>query len=127
MGPRWFGWGIDKTPEIVQNYVQDIAESVKIPIFFFMTGAYAGIKYTREMLVKFFDIENVIGIKDTTWETQPFEENLRALHALSKRPLVLTGNDTLLFYNFLAGARFAHSFPGADHRYVRCCEKWGFV
>lgn len=70
MGPCWFGWGIDKTPEIVQNYVEDISKSIKIPIFFFMTGEHAGIKYTREMLVKLFDIENVIGIKDTTWPNE---------------------------------------------------------
>lgn len=104
MGPRWFGWGIDKTPEIVQSYVEDIARSVKIPIFFFMTGEYAGIKYTKEMLVKLFEIETVIGIKDTTWATFPYEENYRALHALPRKPIVLTGNDTILLYNFLAGA-----------------------
>ncbi|MFQ5694243.1 MAG: dihydrodipicolinate synthase family protein, partial [Nitrospinota bacterium] len=102
LGPRWFSWGIG--PEDVYRYVASVAEGGEVPILFFVTGAYAGVRYTPEIVGRLCRVPGVIGIKDTTWTTQGFEANLEAVRKEGRGLKVLTGNDTLLFYNFVAGA-----------------------
>ena len=102
MAPSWFTWGI--TPEVVHDYVKALADSVSTPILFFTMGAYSGVHYTPEIVRRVAEVPGVIGVKDTMWSTEGFEANLRALRQVPRPFTVLTGNDTLLFYNFLAGA-----------------------
>lgn len=104
IGPRWFTWGIQHVPEVVYSYVSDVASSVKIPVLFFVVGEYTGMSFTPEMVRQICSIDNVVGIKDTSWSTHGFEANLKILRKLEKHLDILTGNDTLLLYNFLAGA-----------------------
>ncbi len=102
LAPRWFSWGIG--PEDVHRYVAAVAEGGEIPILFFVTGAYAGVRYTPEIVGRLCQVPGVIGIKDTTWTTQGFEASLEAVRRTGRDLKVLTGNDTILFYNFVAGA-----------------------
>ena len=102
LAPRWFGWGIG--PDDVVRYVSAVAEGGEIPMFYFVTGAYAGVRYTPEIVDRLCRVPGVIGIKDTSWTTQGFEANLEAVRRTGRDVLVLSGNDTILFYNFLAGA-----------------------
>ncbi|MFQ5915747.1 MAG: dihydrodipicolinate synthase family protein [Nitrospinota bacterium] len=102
LAPRWFSWGIG--PEDVSRYVTSVAEGGELPILYFVTGAYAGVRYTPEIVGRVCRVPGVIGIKDTTWTTQGFEANLEAVLRTDRNLKVLTGNDTLLFYNFVAGA-----------------------
>ncbi|MFQ5691517.1 MAG: dihydrodipicolinate synthase family protein [Nitrospinota bacterium] len=102
LAPRWFSWGIG--PEDVHRYVAAVAEGGGVPVLFFVTGAYAGVRYTPEIVGRLCRVPGVVGIKDTTWTTQGFEANLEAVRKTNPDLKVLTGNDTLLFYNFVAGA-----------------------
>lgn len=102
MAPSWFSWGI--TPEVVYAYVKALADGVNLPIVFFTMGAYSGVHYTPEIVCRVADVPQVIGVKDTMWTTDGFEANLRVLRQVPRPFTVLTGNDTHLFYNFLAGA-----------------------
>lgn len=102
LGPSWFTWGVG--PEDVYRYAATVAESGQIPVIYFVTGAYAGIHYTPEIVARLCEAPGVIGIKDTMWNTQGFEANLEAARNSRCEIQVLTGNDTLLFYNFVAGA-----------------------
>jgi 4-hydroxy-tetrahydrodipicolinate synthase len=102
MAPKWFSWGI--TPEVVHGYVKALADHVQTPLLFFTMGAYSGVHYTPEMVRRVADVPRVIGVKDTMWSTDGFEANLRVLREVPRPFTVLTGNDTHLFYNFLAGA-----------------------
>lgn len=102
MAPKWFSWGI--TPEVVHDYVKALADHVQTPILFFTMGAYSGVHYTPEIVRRVAEVPRVIGVKDTMWSTDGFEANLRVLRQVPRPFTVLTGNDTHLFYNFLAGA-----------------------
>lgn len=102
MAPSWFTWGI--TPDVVHDYVKALGDAVQIPILFFTMGAYSGVNYTPEIVRRVADVPRVVGVKDTMWSTDGFEANLRVLRQVPRPFTVLTGNDTHLFYNFLAGA-----------------------
>ncbi|MEE9273812.1 MAG: dihydrodipicolinate synthase family protein [bacterium] len=102
MAPSWFSWGIDGP--IVRRFCEDILEAVDLPMLFFVMGAYSGVRYTTDIVREVASIPGVAGVKDTTWTTAGFENNLHAVRGGGRDVAVLTGNDTLLFYNFLAGA-----------------------
>jgi 4-hydroxy-tetrahydrodipicolinate synthase len=102
MAPSWFTWGINA--DVVHDYVQALADSVRTPILFFTMGAYSGVNYTPEIVRRVADVARVVGVKDTMWSTDGFEANLRVLRQVPRPFTVLTGNDLHLFYNFLAGA-----------------------
>jgi 4-hydroxy-tetrahydrodipicolinate synthase len=102
MAPSWFTWGI--TPDLVHDFVKALADGVKTPILFFTMGAYSGVNYTPEIVRRVAEVQGVVGVKDTMWTTDGFEANLRVLRQVPRPFTVLTGNDTHLFYNFLAGA-----------------------
>jgi 4-hydroxy-tetrahydrodipicolinate synthase len=102
LAPRWFGWGIG--PEDVYRYGSEVAEGAQVPIIYFVAGAYAGVRYTPEIVGRLCEIPGIIAIKDTMWNTQGFEANLEAVRNSGRDVKVLTGNDTILFYNFVAGA-----------------------
>jgi 4-hydroxy-tetrahydrodipicolinate synthase len=104
LGPSWFTWGIQMLPDVVETYVRDVASAVSIPVLYFVAGDYTGIKYTPELVQRICSVDNVVGIKDTMWTPQGFDANLRAIRELDKPVVVLTGNDTYLYYNFLSGA-----------------------
>jgi 4-hydroxy-tetrahydrodipicolinate synthase len=102
LAPGWFSWGIG--PDDVRRYVESVAEGGEIPILFFVAGAYAGVRFTPEIVGSLCRVPGVIGIKDTSWNTQGFEASLQAVRDTGRDLKVLTGNDTILFYNFVAGA-----------------------
>ena len=102
MAPSWFTWGVN--PDVVHDYVKALGDAVKTPILFFTMGAYSGVHYTPEIVRRVAEVPRVVGVKDTMWTTDGFEANLRALRQVPRPFTVLTGNDTHLFYNFLAGA-----------------------
>lgn len=104
LGPGWFTWNVGMVPEVVSDYVRDVASSVGIPCLYFVAGDYTGVKYTPELVQAICSIDNVVGIKDTMWTPQGFDANLKAIRDLGKPLSVLTGNDTYLFQNFLSGA-----------------------
>ena len=102
MAPCWFSWGIDGP--LVRRFCEEILEAVCLPMLFFVMGAYSGVNYTTEVVREICQVPGVVGVKDTTWATASFENNLHGIRELDRDVAVLTGNDTLLFYNFLAGA-----------------------
>ncbi len=102
MAPCWFSWGIDGP--LVRRFCEEILEAVDLPMIFFVMGAYSGVNYTTGIVREICRVPGVVGVKDTTWATASFEKNLRGIRELDRDVAVLTGNDTLLFYNFLAGA-----------------------
>ncbi len=104
LGPGWFTWGVQMLPEVVETYVRDVASAVSVPVLYFVAGDYTGIKYTPELVQRICSVDNVVGIKDTMWTPQGFDANLKAIRELGKPTVVLTGNDTCLYENFLSGA-----------------------
>jgi 4-hydroxy-tetrahydrodipicolinate synthase len=102
MAPCWFSWGIDGP--LVRKFCEDILGAVDLPMLFFVMGSYSGVNYTTEVVREICQVPGVVGVKDTTWTTASFENNLHGIRELDRDVAVLTGNDTILFYNFLAGA-----------------------
>ncbi|MDA1000842.1 MAG: dihydrodipicolinate synthase family protein [bacterium] len=102
MAPCWFSWGIDGP--LVRRFCEEVLEAVDLPMIFFVMGAYSGVNYTTEIVREVCQIPGVVGVKDTTWATASFEKNLHGVRELDRDVAILTGNDTILFYNFLAGA-----------------------
>jgi len=101
--PSLFARGGASDPEAPVHFFSAVAGAAKTPVLVFQHQAASGLSYPEKTLVKICDIPNVIGIKSTVWDQEIYEREWRALKAMPKPPLVLSGNDTLLLSNFALG------------------------
>ncbi len=107
MAPHWFAFGVNAMPKVGTEYVRRVADAINIPILIYQLGSWTGAHYTLETLVKMCEDPRVVGVKVVTMghrDAVEFEQTARALHALPHPVAVLTGNDNVLLYNFIAGA-----------------------
>ncbi|MBI3914283.1 MAG: dihydrodipicolinate synthase family protein [Chloroflexi bacterium] len=103
MPPRWFGGGVNLVPEVALEYVEAIARAVDIPLIIFQLNPTTWVHYKLDLLRRMCEIDNVIGIKSVTADVAETEDNVRALHSLPRQVRVYTGNDIIMFYDYLAG------------------------
>ena len=101
--PSLFARGGASDPEAPVHFFESVAENAKAPVLVFQHQTSSGLCYPENVLVKICGIPNVIGIKSTVWDQEIYEREWRALKAMPKPPLVLSGNDTLLLSNFALG------------------------
>jgi len=107
MAPHWFAFGVNATPEVGVEYVRRVADAVNIPILIYQLGSWTGAHYTLDTLARMCEDSRVVGVKVVTMgyrDSVEFEETVKVLHSLSHPVAVLTGNDNVMLYNFIAGA-----------------------
>ncbi|HEX9443692.1 MAG TPA: dihydrodipicolinate synthase family protein, partial [Candidatus Binatia bacterium] len=115
--PSLFARGGAADAEAPVEFFKAVAGAAKAPVLVFQHQAASGLSYPEKILAKICSLPNVAGIKSTVWDQEIYEREWRALKALPKPPLVLSGNDTLLLGNFAFGADgailgIAHLLPG---------------
>lgn len=115
--PSLFARGGAADPAAPVHFFKAVAGTAKAPVLVFQHQAASGLSYPEKILLEICRIPNVVGIKSTVWDQEIYEREWRALKALPKPPLVLSGNDTLLLSNFGFGADgavlgIAHLLPG---------------
>jgi len=89
---------------VIIKYHEEISKIGIGMIIFQLQEALGGTFYHFETLKELVEIENVVAIKDATFDAMKFKETVDFLHTLSKRIEILTGNDNFIPESFLLGA-----------------------
>ena len=86
--------------EMYYHY-KDIATSVNLPVIVYNNPARTGNTISPDLLLKLSNIDNIVGIKDSSGDYSLFLEYLRRT---KKTFSVLIGRDSLIYSGLLAGA-----------------------
>lgn len=84
------------------KHFETIAKSTKLPIVLYNNKPKTGVDITPETVAKLADIENIVGVKDSTGDMTNTEEYLRL--TLNKDFSVMMGRDTLIYAALCYGA-----------------------
>ena len=91
--------------EVPYEYHRAIAEAVPLPMVLFqLQAALGGVIFSREALLKLITIDNVVAIKEASFDAVQFVETARVLDGAPRRIQLLTGNDNFILESFVLGA-----------------------
>jgi 4-hydroxy-tetrahydrodipicolinate synthase len=95
------------------NHYRSVAESIDIPVILYNIPGRTGNNIDYTTLEKLSRIDNIVAIKDSSGN---FDNILKYLEVTGRRFAVLSGNDSLILYNLIAGgtgavAGCANIFP----------------
>lgn len=107
---------------MIQHY-KAVAASVQIPILLYNIPARTGNAISRETVAVLSQVENIIGIKDSSGN---FDNTLQYLEITNREFSVIAGNDSLILSTLMAGgvgaiAGTANIFP---ERLVAMYNAW---
>jgi 4-hydroxy-tetrahydrodipicolinate synthase len=92
-------------PELPFEYHAAIARATDLPIVLFqLQPALGGVIFTPEALRRLLEIDQVVAIKEASFDRGCFAETARLLASAPRRIALLTGNDNFILDSFLAGA-----------------------
>jgi 4-hydroxy-tetrahydrodipicolinate synthase len=92
-------------PELPYEYHAAIARASGLPLVLFqLQPALGGIIFEVDALVKLLEIDQVVAIKEASFDRARFAETGRLLAAVPRRIALLTGNDNFILSSFLSGA-----------------------
>lgn len=95
----------EPSEDIIYSYHYEISERVGLPIILFqLQPALGGVEYNREVLLKLVRIENVIAIKEASFDAKKFVGTVRMLSNAPRRITILTGNDNFIYESLILGA-----------------------
>jgi 4-hydroxy-tetrahydrodipicolinate synthase len=90
--------------EHIINYHEEIAE-VGIPLIIFqLQESLGGTLYDFKTLEELTKIEEVVAIKEASFDVSRFKETVSFLNLLPKKITILTGNDNFILESFILGA-----------------------
>jgi len=91
--------------EVVYSYHLEISEGVKMPIVAFqLQNALGGVEFGHETLLRLLDIENLVAIKEASFNAKRFVDLVRVVKTTRRSVVVLTGNDNIIYESLLLGA-----------------------
>jgi 4-hydroxy-tetrahydrodipicolinate synthase len=93
--PAVFGRGIAQAPDIALAYFREVA-AVGVPIIVFQHQIQTGRAYPLPLLLKLIEIQNVVAVKETVWDAEQYEREVRAIRNHRPQTRVLCANDTIL-------------------------------
>ncbi len=88
--------------KMLYNHFKDIALAVDIPIILYNIPPRTGVNLGVETVKKLSEIDNIVGIKDSSGN---FDNILKYIEATPEDFSVLSGNDSLILWNLLAGGK----------------------
>ena len=94
--------------ELYEHY-RAIAASTRLPVLLYGNPARTGVKISPNLLARLAQIENIVGIKDSSGDLELTAEYIRVV---PKDFAVLMGRDTLIFGGLLYGAKGAIAATG---------------
>jgi 4-hydroxy-tetrahydrodipicolinate synthase len=89
---------------LIIKYHEKISKIGLGMIIFQLQEALGGTYYHFETLKELVEIENVVAIKEATFDALKFKETVDFLNSLHRRIEILTGNDNFIPESFLLGA-----------------------
>ncbi len=104
--PAFRGKPQDK--EQIYAYHAAVGDAVDLPMILFqLQDALGGVEFEDETLLRLCEIENVVAIKEASFDALKFVRTVAALGAVPQSPIILTGNDNFICESFILGARGA--------------------
>jgi 4-hydroxy-tetrahydrodipicolinate synthase len=87
------------------QYHRAIADACGLPMVIFqLQPSLAGVLFSRDALLALAGIENVVAIKEASFDAVRFVETVRVLADAPRRIQVLTGNDNFILESFVLGS-----------------------
>jgi 4-hydroxy-tetrahydrodipicolinate synthase len=91
--------------EVPFEYHAAIARAAGLPLVLFqLQPALGGVIFPSDTLKKLLEIDQVVAIKEASFDRARFEGTARLLAAAPRRIALLTGNDNFILDSFLSGA-----------------------
>jgi len=91
--------------DIVYAYHRAISDAVGLPIILFhLQPALGGVEFKPEVLSRLISIENVVAIKEASFDAKKFVDIVRFLKGGPKKVTILTGNDNFIYESLIMGA-----------------------
>jgi len=101
-------FGSPLNPEVPYAYHKAIADSVNLPMILFqLQPALGGVEYSPDALKKLIEIEEIIAIKEASFNANTYVRTLNFLKMLPRQIIPLTGNDNFIFESFVLGCEGA--------------------
>jgi 4-hydroxy-tetrahydrodipicolinate synthase len=95
----------EEAEEVVYAYHKEVAEKVGLPIVLFqLQPVLGGIEFGKEVLNRLVEIENVVAIKEASFDAKKFTETVRILEKAPRKITILTGNDNFIYESLVMGA-----------------------
>jgi 4-hydroxy-tetrahydrodipicolinate synthase len=92
-------------PELPFEYHAAIARATDLPLVLFqLQPALGGFIFEPDTLGKLLEIDQVVAIKEASFDRSCFAETARLLASAPRRIALLTGNDNFILDSFLSGA-----------------------
>jgi 4-hydroxy-tetrahydrodipicolinate synthase len=93
----------------LSDHYRAIADSTSLPVLLYGNPARTGVKLSIDLVARLAEVENIVGIKDSTGDLELASEYIRAVpHEFS----VLMGRDTLIYAALVSGAKGAIAATG---------------
>ncbi|MCM8806619.1 MAG: dihydrodipicolinate synthase family protein [Candidatus Omnitrophica bacterium] len=90
--------------EVIIKYHYEISKIGVKMIIFQLQEILGGTFYSKETLLELVNIENIVAIKEASFNILVFKETVEFLKSLPKKLIILTGNDNFIPESFLFGA-----------------------
>lgn len=94
-------------PQILRDHYRGIADAVDVPLIAFQFGNYGDIAQPISAYVDVVRMDEVIALKDATFDPVRYEKTVRALEPYRDEFTLLSGDDTFLFHSYHLGAESA--------------------
>ncbi len=95
-------------PEIPYQYHKAIAQAADLPMLLFqLQPSMGGVDYTRDVLTRLLQIDNVVAMKEASFDALKFVQTRAILDEAPRRITLLTGNDNFILHSFILGAEGA--------------------
>ena len=94
-------------PKILIDYYRDIADAVDIPLIAFQFGNFGDIAQPVSAYVELCRMDEVVALKNATFNPVRFEETVRALEPYRDEFTLMTGEDLFLYHSYVLGAESA--------------------
>ncbi|WP_423363206.1 4-hydroxy-tetrahydrodipicolinate synthase [Mycoplasma sp. P36-A1] len=94
---------VSQTQEELYKYFKDIAESTKLPIILYNNAPKTNVTITPATVAKLAEIENIVGVKDSTGDMTNSAEYIRLTRHLEDFH-VMMGRDTIIYAGLAYGA-----------------------
>ena len=95
---------VSPSDDELYSHYRSIAESTGLPVLLYTNPARTGVKVSPGLLARLAEIENIVGIKDSSGDLELMAEYIRVTPPDFG---VLMGRDTLIFAALLYGAKGA--------------------
>lgn len=91
--------------EVPVHYYGSLAEQVGLPLVAFqLQAALGGVEYTPQVLEQILAIEEVVAIKESTFDAMKFRATMQLVRSVAPDVAFLSGNDNFIFESLALGA-----------------------